>query len=115
MYWRRFAISSIPVRNSAAFALWVKQVWQEKEDLLEYYGQNGRFPSDDGVEIDALTQATAEPQLRHGSGFIETEVRIGHWYEVGQIFVVMAALAMVANVLARSWNLVKYGTLAGAG
>lgn len=50
-----------------------------------------------------------------GAGIIETEVKLKHWYEIGQIFVVLLTFAMVANVTAKMWNLAIYGTLVGKG
>ena len=105
MYWRRFPASSIPISNTNAFAIWLKQVWQEKDDLLEYFAQNGRFPADEGQDLRGYAK---------GAGFIETEVRLDYWFEIGQIFVVMVTLAMVSNVLAKAWNLWVYGDFAGA-
>jgi lysocardiolipin and lysophospholipid acyltransferase len=42
-------------------------------------------------------------------------VRLGHWYEVGQIFVVLAAFALLANIGAKMWNLAIHGSLGGKG
>ncbi|MCJ1478688.1 hypothetical protein MMC13_007369 [Lambiella insularis] len=108
MYWRRFAVTSIPVDDVKGFELWLKQVWLEKEALLEYYAQNGRFPADDGQD---LTNGVDSPK---GAGFIETEVRLTHWYEPGSIFVFLAVYALIANMLSKAWNLLIYGSMAGA-
>ena len=89
--------------------------WLEKEDLLEQYVQNGRFPADQGHDSDgepAVSGATGG-KVSQGAGFIETEVKVAHWYEVGRIFVVLAAFGLLANVLAKAWNLVMYGSFAG--
>ena len=111
MYWRRFAVSSIPVDDPKAFELWLKQVWLEKEDLLEYYAQNGRFPADDGLSLPRESNGTMEIKGLQGAGFIETEVRMEHWYEIGQIFVPMAAFGLVANILAKVWNIALHGRM----
>lgn len=108
MYWRRYAISSIPIDDVKGFELWLKQIWLEKEELLEYYTQNGRFPADDGQD---LTKGANAPR---GAGFIETEVRLAHWYEPGSIFVFLAVYALIANLLSKAWNFLMYGSLAGA-
>lgn len=115
MYWRRFAVASIPVDDPKAFEKWLMERWLEKEDLLEGYVQNGRFPADQGHDSDgepALKGATGA-KVSQGAGFIETEVKVAHWIEVGQIFVVLGAFALLANLLAKAWNLVVYGSLAG--
>ncbi|KAL9105554.1 MAG: hypothetical protein Q9227_009298 [Pyrenula ochraceoflavens] len=89
MYWRRYALSKIPLDDPKAFEEWLSQRWKEKDQLLEQYIQTGRFPADDG-------KSTEPPRLK-GAGYINTEVKLAKWYEVGQIFVVLAALALVAN------------------
>ena len=88
MYWRRFAVSSIPIKDPKQFEQWVLDRWKEKDGLLEQYYDTGRFPADGP-----------------GGEYIETEVQLQHWIEVGQIFVVLAALAMVANVFAKLWEM----------
>ena len=115
MYWRRIAISSIPINDSQQFEIWLRDQWQEKEELLEYFAQNGRFPADDGYDSEGEPAVNGNPggQFLKGAGFIETEVKLTHWYEVGQIFVVLAAFALVSNVLAKLWNVALYGNLAG--
>ncbi len=117
MYWRRIAVSTIPIDDSQKFDLWLRNQWQEKEDLLEYFAQNGRFPADDGHDSEGEPAINGSPgaQVLKGAGFIETEVKLTHWYEVGQIFVVLATFAFVFNVLAKLWNMVLYGNLAGHG
>lgn len=108
MYWRRFSVASIPVDDLRAFELWLKNVWIEKEELLEYFAQNGRFPADDGQDPQGGSSAPK------GAGFIETEVRLTHWWEISQIFVFMGALALSADVLAKLWSLVVRGDFGGA-
>jgi lysocardiolipin and lysophospholipid acyltransferase len=94
MYWRRFAMSSIPLDDAKAFETWLKQRWEEKDQLLECFNQTGRFPADDA--------ATAEKT----KGYIDTEVRLVKWYEVGQIFVVLATFALVVNVVTRFFEVI---------
>lgn len=115
MYWRRFAVASIPVDDPKDFEKWLIERWLEKEDLLEGYVQNGRFPADQGHDSDGLaaTKGATGAKVLQGAGFIETEVKVAHWFEVGQIFVVLGAFALLANVLAKGWNLIMYGSLAG--
>ena len=117
MYWRRFRVSSIPTDDSKTFELWLKSRWLEKEDLLEQYAQNGRFPASQGhgSEGEPPVNHAQGAKVSEGTGYIETEVRLVHWYEVGQIFVVLAAIALLANVLAKIWNLAFYHNLYGKG
>ena len=110
-------MSSIPINDPHKFELWLRNQWDEKEQLLEYFAQNGRFPADDGhdSEGEPAINGNSGAQVLKGAGFIETEVKLAHWYEVGQIFVVLATFALVFNVLAKLWNTVLYGSLAGQG
>ena len=117
MYWRRFAVSSIPIDDPKQFEQWLIGQWREKDLLLEQYLQTGRFPADDGhdSEGEPALNGNAGSQMVKGAGFIETEVKLAHWHEVGQIFVVLAAFGLVFNILAKLWNLVLYGSLEGCG
>lgn len=89
MYWRRFAMSSIPIHDAKAFEAWVMDRWKEKEKILEQYQQMGRFPAD------VLSQSGAE------DGYIETEVKLKNWYEIGQIFVVLACVGLFACIVVK--------------
>ncbi|KAH0544408.1 hypothetical protein FGG08_001434 [Glutinoglossum americanum] len=111
MYWRRFPVSSIPVDDQKAFEQWVLDRWIEKDALLERYLQNGRFPADDEIDEDGQLPANGndEKQGAQGAGYIETDVRPAHWFEIGQIFVVISAFGLVINVLAKAWRLLFYG------
>ena len=111
MYWRRFAVSSIPVSDPKAFEKWIYDRWLEKEELLEQYMQNGRFPADDGSDSENETTANGSTTVNaaKGAGFIETEVRLAHWYEIGQIFVVLATTALVIHNILNTWYLVTEG------
>lgn len=115
MYWRRFAVSSIPLDDPKKFEQWLIQQWRVKDALLEQYVQNGRFPADDGRDSEgerAIDGSSGTKMLKR-AGFIETEVKLEHWYEVLQIFVVLSAFGLVFNILAKMWNLVFYGNLVG--
>ena len=92
MFWRRFAVSSIPFTDPKAFETWVLDRWKEKDALLEQFYDTGRFPADHAAKDGE-------------GGYIETEVRLKTWLEVGQIFVVLGALALVCNVLTKLWEM----------
>ncbi len=117
MFWRRVSVSSIPIDNLKEFEAWLKHQWEIKEDLLEGYVRNGRFPADDGHDSEGEPAINGRPgsKVVQGAGFIETKVKLAHTYEIGQIFVVLAAFAAVFNVLAKVYNLVFYGSLGGRG
>ena len=105
-------MSSIPVSDTKAFEAWILQRWQEKEHLLEGYLQTGRFPADEGVGYShpAVPKADEKGQevititeTPQGAGFIETEVRLANWYEIADIFVVLAVIAMAVNFVEKYW------------
>ncbi|KAI4092703.1 MAG: hypothetical protein L6R37_007539 [Teloschistes peruensis] len=103
MYWRRFPVSSIPLptrsdpspQESEAFSNWLLARWKEKEVLLEGYARDGRFPADDGQDIEG------EPGvgMMKGAGFIETEVKLAHWYEVLHIFSVPSMVWVMVSTI----------------
>ena len=67
--------------------------WKEKDQLLEQFSQTGRFPA--FPPNAARVAAKGDPEME----YISTEVRLEKWYEVGQIFVVIATLALLSNVV----------------
>ncbi|TVY15393.1 putative acyltransferase [Lachnellula arida] len=99
MYWRRFAIKDIPLDTAEEFDVWLRERWYEKDALIEQYVTTGRFPGSKQVTNDATTGEEKEK-------FIEAYIKLGHWYEVANIFVVLAAAGLVANLLKRAWNVV---------
>lgn len=111
MHFRRFATTSIPISDPAEFEAWIRQRWLEKDDLLEYYMQNGRFPEDDdktnGLSIEGEEKIEVKQRIKVGGkeriistmggssaagnwgGPIETEVKLKAWWEALDIFVVI--------------------------
>jgi lysocardiolipin and lysophospholipid acyltransferase len=109
MYWRRFAVSSLPLDNPEKFDLWIRKIWTEKDALMEQYVATGRFPASKDLETDGVNSEVKGQQ----KGFIETEVRQAHWWDFLQIFSVLAVFGLVANILARAWNVIWYGKATG--
>jgi Acyltransferase C-terminus len=89
MYWRRFALSSIPIDDPVAFEIWLRARWMEKDALIEAFYRHGRFPADRGAH------KTREGKIIRGAGHIETEVKSNYWYEFLQIFAPVGVLALV--------------------
>ena len=100
MHWRRFATKDIPLGDEKVFGDWLLARWREKDDLLQYYIDNGQFPADDGVGEDEQGNKV------EGAGLIETEVRTTKWYEFVQVFVPAAALGLLLNVVLKLINMV---------
>jgi lysocardiolipin and lysophospholipid acyltransferase len=111
MYWRRFAISSIPLDDPEKFDLWLRERWTEKDALIEQYVATGRFPESKDL---AINGTDSEPSQRRGqSGFLESNVKTAHIWEFLQIFVVLGTFGWVANILAKVWNAVFHGKSMG--
>jgi len=107
MYWRRFAIADIPLDDQDKFDVWLRERWYEKDAFLEQYMTTGRFPANEAAINGVLTKVAPE------DAFIETEVKQAHWWDVGKIFVVLAAFGFVANLSAKVWNVLFYGNVTG--
>ncbi|KAF1851172.1 acyltransferase-domain-containing protein [Cucurbitaria berberidis CBS 394.84] len=101
MHWRRFRVADIPTHDEKVFSDWLLARWREKDDLLQYFVENQRFPADEGVTPNVNGGKPLE-----GAGWIETEVRPVNWYEWLQIFVPFTALALVINVILKMANIV---------
>jgi len=98
MYWRRFALSEMPLHSKQEFDLWLRARWVEKDELMEHYLTHDRFPG----------TKTAGAENKEGE-FIEAYVQLQHWYEVFNIFSVLGATALIANLMATAWNVVLKG------
>lgn len=84
-------MASIPLNDAKEFEKWLLERWREKDDLLERWYETGYFPGDEEA-------ANASRGISKG-GYIETEMTLNNWMEIGQIFVVLATLALVVNVV----------------
>lgn len=102
MYWRRFAVKDIPLDDAEKFELWLRERWYEKDSFIEHFLVTGRFPA-------AKEATNGVPAGKGNDDFIETEVKLNNILEVGNIFVVLASAALVANLLAKVWNAVLHG------
>lgn len=89
LYWRRYAVSEIPLDDQKAFELWIEKRWREKDDLLEQYKTTGRFP------------AAHEDNSKESKGgtFIDTEVKLKSPFEVLQIYIVVLTVGLLINIV----------------
>jgi hypothetical protein len=90
-------MSSIPLSDGKEFENWLIERWREKDEILEQWYNTGRFPSD--PESADSKRGISE------DGFIETEMTLNNWMEIGQLYVVLAALALVVNVVLKFFGL----------
>lgn len=96
MHWRRFAVSEIPLDDQKEFDAWLRARWAEKDQLLDQYFETGRFPSELAGTIEAK-HATDEQKKAVKAGYVESYVRLHHWIEIGQIFMVLVGLAFLCR------------------
>lgn len=102
-------MADIPLEDHDVFEVWLRERWYEKDALMEQFLTTGRFPPN---EV-APGNEEAIPKGVLNGGFIETEVKPAHWWEIGNIFVVLGAWGLVANIAAKFWNLVVHGNMGG--
>jgi lysocardiolipin and lysophospholipid acyltransferase len=102
-------MSSIPLDDPEEFNMWLRERWTEKDALLEQYVATGRFPESRDLVGTTMNNGAAKCQ----PGFIESYVKTAHWWEFLQIFIVLGAFGLVANILAKVWNVVLYGKSTG--
>jgi lysocardiolipin and lysophospholipid acyltransferase len=112
MYWRRFALADMPLDDSDKFQAWMLERWREKDALLEEYVSTGRFPASEDLEIFTKDSIGSIVKTQK-NGFVETEVKPAHWWEILQIFMVLASFALASHVLSRTWHFARNGTMAG--
>lgn len=103
MHWRRFNFLEIPLDDSKAFEKWLLERWKEKDAYLQHYYDNGRFPA-------SVLHEKALGGLRTEK-YIETEVKLRSPFEIAQIFVVPATLALVINVFVKLYKMFFWATI----
>lgn len=91
----------MPLDDHDKFELWLRERWYEKDAFMEQYITTGQFPGSKAA-INAVKSSGNDE-------FIETEVQLAHWWEVGNIFLVLGMFALLANLVVRAWNVVWYG------
>lgn len=85
-------MADIPLGDAEKFDAWLRDVWYQKDALMEQYLTTGRFPPSPGSAV-----------VEGKEGFVETEVRTRYPWEFLQIFVVLGVFGLVWNLLARVW------------
>lgn len=95
MHWRRFAIKDIPIDDKDAMHDWIMQRWREKDDLIEAFLQNGKFPAD----VEAVDIAGAPKEKAFRSAYINTEVRPRSPFEFLAMFVPILTVGLLGRIL----------------
>lgn len=97
MYWRRFATADIPT-DAKDFDAWITERWREKDQLMKQHHDTGRFPMS--------TDGAGKPL--YDNGYIDTDVRLRSRMEIPQMFTVLFATALLANVLTKLWAMLSH-------
>ncbi|KAH7410323.1 acyltransferase-domain-containing protein [Phaeosphaeria sp. MPI-PUGE-AT-0046c] len=104
MHWRRFRIDSIPIHNTKAFEVWLRNRWREKDYMLEYFNRNNRFPAEnfwkDHLDMDSGSSQGGKSirSVPRPAVQIETEVKSGNWNEFVKIFAPITSVMMALTV-----------------
>jgi 1-acyl-sn-glycerol-3-phosphate acyltransferase len=105
MHWRRFRVDSIPIQNTKAFEVWLRNRWREKDYMLEYFNRNNRFPAEDfwkdHLDMDSVSSHNGGKSIRsvpRPAVQIETEVKSGNWNEFVKIFAPITSVMMALTV-----------------
>ncbi|KAF7173857.1 hypothetical protein CNMCM5623_006113 [Aspergillus felis] len=97
MYWRRFAMSDIPLDDQEEFDNWLRARWTEKDELLDVFFETGRFPTSLAGSVDAGDVSDVQREAA-SKGFVETHVRLHHWTELARIFMVLTGIAFLCRL-----------------
>jgi 1-acyl-sn-glycerol-3-phosphate acyltransferase len=103
MHWRRFHLDTIPIDNTKAFDVWLRNRWREKDYMLEYFNRNNRFPAEDfwKEHLDMGEVSSGSQSIRtvpRPAITIETEVKSGNWNEFVKIFAPITSVMMALTV-----------------
>jgi 1-acyl-sn-glycerol-3-phosphate acyltransferase len=105
MHWRRFHIDDIPIQNTKAFEVWLRNRWREKDYMLEYFNRNNRFPAEDfwknHLDMGSESSQNGGKSIRsvpRPAVQIETEVKSGNWNEFVKIFAPITSVMMALTV-----------------
>lgn len=97
-------MSDIPLDDQKEFDVWLRARWVEKDQLLDECFETGRFPSELAGSIESGS-GSEKQKAAASAGYVETYVRLSRWTEIGQIFIVLAAIAAVCKFLPKLWAL----------
>ncbi|KAH6643852.1 acyltransferase-domain-containing protein [Boeremia exigua] len=104
MHWRRFHISDIPIQNTKAFEVWLRNRWREKDYMLEYFQKHTRFPAEnfwkDHLDIgDRSSQGSQSIRsVPRPAVQIETQIKSANWNEFVKIFAPISSVLMALTV-----------------
>ncbi|KIV99130.1 uncharacterized protein PV09_09162 [Verruconis gallopava] len=92
MHFRRFKVTDIPVNSEAAFDVWLRNRWREKDYLLEHFVRHNSFPEDSHWLIKQRTSRMNGP---HPAKIIETQIKSNSLEEFLSIFAPLSSIMAV--------------------
>ncbi|KAF9732911.1 hypothetical protein PMIN06_012626 [Paraphaeosphaeria minitans] len=105
MHWRRFHISTIPIHNTKAFEVWLRNRWREKDYMLEYFQRHTRFPAEefwkDHLDVGERSSQSDKQTIRtrpRPAVQIETEVKSANWNDFVKIFAPITGVMTAMSV-----------------
>ena len=103
MHWRRFHISTIPIQNTKAFEVWLRNRWREKDYMLEYFSRHTRFPAEefwkDHLDMgDRSSQSQSIRSRPRPAVQIETQVKSANWNDFVKIFAPITGVMTAMSV-----------------
>ncbi|KAJ4303452.1 hypothetical protein N0V90_002347 [Kalmusia sp. IMI 367209] len=103
MHWRRFHVDTIPIQNTKAFEVWLRNRWREKDYMLEYFNRHNRFPAEefwkDHLDMgDRSSQSQSIRTVPRPAVQIETQVKSANWNEFVKIFAPVTSVLMALSV-----------------
>lgn len=95
-------MEDIPLSEQKEFEDWIYKRWEEKDQLLEQFNETGRFPP---FEPGAPSNRKGpEASTTGNEEYIETKIKLGHWTEFGNLFIVLLPVALALKFLFRLWS-----------
>lgn len=105
MHWRRYHISTIPIHNTKAFEVWLRNRWREKDYMLEYFQRHTRFPAEefwkDHLDVGDHSSQSDKQTIRtrpRPAVQIETEVKSANWNDFVKIFAPITGVMTAMSV-----------------
>ncbi|POS86438.1 hypothetical protein EPUL_002648 [Erysiphe pulchra] len=99
MFWRRFALSDIPLDDKDKFDEWLRNRWSEKDALINKYIATGRFPPMVPNEKNEKIIAQKEEK-----SFLETEVKVDNYWDFLYVIIPIMIFLGIIDLLKILWS-----------
>lgn len=92
MHWRRFKIREIPLNTQADFERWLRDRWEEKDEMLNQFHKTGRLPTDLTGSVMSLKTVGGDSVT---VGYIETHARISRIDQGKQVLIFVIGFGVI--------------------